>query len=204
MMKNNLRRTWLITSLVILVSLLIGLLLWPKLPNVMATHFGNNNEPNGWMPKWVVVFGLPLIMLGLQWFVYFRTAKQDINSKLANIGLWLVPLISVVACLCMYIFNLGYHVKVGMIVTLLVGFVFVLIGNFLPKAQPNKAMGVRLPRTLANSENWRKTNRFTGWLLVLCGLVLMALSCYQIWWLIIPVAALVVILPVIYSYLLAK
>lgn len=203
-MKNNYRRTMLVTSLLILVPLIIGLLFWSKLPSTLATHFGLNNQANGWLNKNIVVWGLPVLMLILQWFVGVKVLKQKVNHKFMIVSLWLIPLISTVVSFSIYAFNLGYHVKIGMIITLLLGIILILIGNFLPKVQPNHAAGIRLPWTLSNSENWRKTNRFAGWVSVLSGLVLMVLSFYQIPWLVVPVLIAVGILPIIYSYYLAK
>ena len=53
------KRTLIITSLVTLVPMLVGICLWDQLPDVMATHFGFDNEPNGWTSKAFTVFGIP-------------------------------------------------------------------------------------------------------------------------------------------------
>ena len=53
----------LITSIIILLPILVGLFLWNKLPNEIATHFGANGEANGWSSKGFAVFGLPLFVL---------------------------------------------------------------------------------------------------------------------------------------------
>ena len=37
----------LLTSIVTLLPILIGLLLWNRLPDTVATHFGTDNQPNG-------------------------------------------------------------------------------------------------------------------------------------------------------------
>ena len=43
MLKEN-KRTLIITSIVTILPILIGVFLWNRLPDVMATHFGINNE----------------------------------------------------------------------------------------------------------------------------------------------------------------
>lgn len=45
MLKAN-RKTLIITSIVTIVPVLIGIICWNRLPDVMATHFGMNNEAN--------------------------------------------------------------------------------------------------------------------------------------------------------------
>jgi uncharacterized membrane protein len=46
--------------------------------------------------------------------------------------------------------------------TALVGGMFVMIGNLLGKVHRNMWVGIRIPWTLADEDNWDKTNRFCG------------------------------------------
>ena len=62
MMKAN-KKTLIITSIVTILPVLIGIICWDRLPDVMATHFGMNNEANGFSSKVFAVFGLPLVLL---------------------------------------------------------------------------------------------------------------------------------------------
>ena len=57
----------LLTSIITLFPIFIGLLLWNQLPDSLATHWGINNEPNGYASKTFAVFGLPLIMLSVSY-----------------------------------------------------------------------------------------------------------------------------------------
>ena len=47
----------LLTSIITLFPIFIGLLLWNQLPDSLATHWGINNEPNGYASKTFAVFG---------------------------------------------------------------------------------------------------------------------------------------------------
>ncbi|MBR5317676.1 MAG: DUF1648 domain-containing protein, partial [Lachnospiraceae bacterium] len=62
-MKKIEKRTVLLTSIITLIPIVIGLLLWDKLPDVIPTHFGMDGTPNGWSSKTFTVFGLPVLML---------------------------------------------------------------------------------------------------------------------------------------------
>ena len=64
------KRTLIITSMVAISPLIVGLLLWNQLPDVIATHFGSGNVPNGWSSKPFAVLGLPLILLVLHIFTF--------------------------------------------------------------------------------------------------------------------------------------
>ena len=58
---------------------------------------------------------------------------------------------------------------VGAIVTTAIGLLFIGIGNYLPRGRPNYTMGVKTPWTLADPENWRRTQRFGGKCFVAMG-----------------------------------
>ena len=42
------KTTLILTTLISLFPMVIGLLLWNRMPDTIATHFGTNNVPNGW------------------------------------------------------------------------------------------------------------------------------------------------------------
>jgi uncharacterized membrane protein len=56
--------------------------------------------------------------------------------------------------------------------TALLGVIFVVAGNILPRLRPNYAMGIRTRWTLADETVWMKTHRVGGYALVVFGLVL--------------------------------
>ena len=103
----------LLTSIITLFPIFIGLLLWNQLPDSLATHWGINNEPNGYASKTFAVFGLPLIML-LGHAV--SVIAMNIDPKVKNISekvyfviLWIIPLLSLFICNVLYGYNLGFQ-----------------------------------------------------------------------------------------------
>ena len=59
------KKELLLTSLVCLLPLLAGAILYPRLPETMATHWGFDGTANGWSSRAATVFGLPLLILAL-------------------------------------------------------------------------------------------------------------------------------------------
>ena len=53
-----------------------------------------------------------------------------------------------------------------------VGLLFIFLGNFLTRVEPNWFIGIRTPWTLSSDTVWRKTHRTGGWVFVLGGFVL--------------------------------
>ena len=51
-----------ITSAVCLLPILLGILLWDRLPDIMAIHFNIYGEADNFASKSFVVFGLPIIL----------------------------------------------------------------------------------------------------------------------------------------------
>ena len=75
---------------------------------------------------------------------------------------------------------------------------FIIIGNYLPKARQNYTIGIKIPWTLANEENWNRTHRLAGYLWMICGILMILISLTRFVpaeWLLI-----MVLVPCIYSF----
>ena len=205
MMKAN-KKTLIITSIVTILPVLIGIICWNRLPDVMATHFGFNNEANGFSSKAFAVFGLPLILLAVLWVGAFVTAhdpkRQNISPKMFSLMLWIAPVISLVAAATIYPVNLGYELDIAFFSELLLGLMFIIIGNYLPKARQNYTIGIKIPWTLANEENWNRTHRLAGYLWMICGILMILISLTRFIpaeWLV-GIFLIMVLVPCIYSF----
>ena len=205
MLKAN-KKTLIITSIVTILPVLIGIICWNRLPDVMATHFGMNNEANGFSSKAFAVFGIPLILLAVLWFGAIVTSRdpkrQNISPKMFSLTVWIAPVTSLVVAAILYPVNLGYELDITFFSELLFGVMFIIIGTYLPKARQNYTIGIRVPWTLANEENWNRTHRLAGSLWIICG-VLMIIICLtrsaSVQWLV-GILLITVLVPCIYSY----
>lgn len=191
-----------------LCPIIVGLVLWDRLPDRIPTHFGSNNEPNGWSSKTMAVFGLPLIMLGCELLCAFGTnadpKRRNINQKLMRVVLWIVPLISVITCLSCYAIALGIGVDIGMLINVIIGIVFIIIGNYMHKIKQNYTVGIKLPWTLNSEENWNRTHRVGSWLFILGGIAFLVNGYFKSEWVLVIFIAALLLIPVGYSYLLYK
>ena len=84
------------------------------------------------------------------------------------------------------------------------GALFVVIGNYLPKCKQSYTVGIKIPWTLNDEENWNKTHRLAGFLWVIGGVVIMATAFLGTFWLFFVVLIPMVIVPFVYSYSLYK
>ena len=207
MIKKNLK-TLIITSIVILLPILAGVFLWDKLPEQIPTHWNANGEVDGWSSKAFAVFGLPCIMLALQWLCALGTAadpkKANHPPKILHLVLWIIPVISVLLFALTYVAAFGKEVRMELVMPLLVGLVLTIVGNYLPKCKQNYTIGIKIPWTLNSEENWNRTHRFAGRLWVVCGLALMLTGFFGGFWVFLPIVIVMVAAPVVYSYSLHR
>lgn len=205
------RRDFWETTAVIVLTIIIGYFYLPKLPNTVATHFNINFEPDGYSSKYFAVFGIPGIMLIFNiivWFVSLNAPNNEVvKTKAFKICVWIIPVITFILQLTVINYALTENINIIRIVPFLLGIMFILIGNYLPKCQQNYILGFRLPWTLDNKDNWKKTNRLGGYCLIIFGIYTMILSFitnipFIITWLLLLFAS--VIIPTIYSYQLYK
>ncbi|MBO7274371.1 MAG: DUF1648 domain-containing protein, partial [Clostridia bacterium] len=66
MIKKNLK-TLIITSIIILLPMVAGLVLWNRLPDEVPFHWNAAGEIDGWASRPVAVFVPSAMMLALQW-----------------------------------------------------------------------------------------------------------------------------------------
>jgi len=188
--------------------MLVGFLLWDQLPERMATHWGADGNIDGWSGKTFAIIGLPLFLLAMHWICILATVRdpknQGQNKKVFGMVLWLLPLLSLLMSSMVYAGALGKEVRPEEITLLLMGLLFLVIGNYLPKCKQNYTIGIKVKWTLENEENWNATHRLGGKLWVIGGFLFMA--CIFLPSDMLPGAFLLLLLimvgvPVMYSYI---
>jgi len=207
MIKKNLK-TLIITSLIILLPILAGVILWNRLPEQIPIHWNAAGEVDGWSSKPFAIFGLPGILLAAQWLCVLGTGadpkKANHPEKVLKLVLWIIPVLSVVLGTITYATAMGKTVRVEIILPIIIGLLFTVIGNYMPKCKQNYTIGIKIPWTLNSEENWNRTHRFAGRLWVVCGLLIMLTGFLGGFWVFLPIVILMVLAPFIYSYVLHR
>ena len=189
-MKFFKKRIFLITSIVCLLPVLLGISIWNKLPDEMAIHFNIYGEPDNFASKGFVVFGLPIMMVLLQAFCCFindiNASKHGDRKKFETVTKWIIPCLTVILQVITLGYGLGWNLDIRRIVPFIVGVMFLVIGNYLPKFDYIKNYNLE-------TEKARKINRFIGYETVIMG-VLFIISIF------LPPAATVVCLVLLVPY----
>ena len=203
------KKTLIITSLICLLPMLVGALVYSRLPEQVATHFDLQGNPDGWSSRAFAVFGLPGILLAVNLLIPFALQAdpkhKNMSGALVNIVIWTVPVVSLLCSGLTLGRALGYDLRIEMMLPVFMGVLFILIGNYLPKTKQSYTMGIKLPWTLASEENWNRTHRLAGFLWVIGGayFVVMSFIGWSLAAFMIPIAVMVLV-PTVYSYLLYR
>ena len=204
MIKKN-KGMLILTSIIMLVPMAIGLLLWNRLPEQIPSHWDINGNIDGWSSKAFAVFFFPSLLLAIHWLCVIASSldpkHKNYHPKMLRLVLWICPVISLVLNSLVYAVALGYALNVEIILPLLVGIMFLIVGNLLPKCRQSYTMGIKLPWTLNNEDNWNKTHRFAGKLWVIGGVTVIATAFLGSFWLLLGVLIVMVVVPTVYSYL---
>lgn len=203
MKKDN--KTLFITCILCLLPVVLALVLYDKLPDQIPIHFSGNGTPDNYLPKALAVFGLPVILTAINAYLHFRLStdprKENASFAIKQISKWLVPVLSLVFLPISMFMSMGAEIPIATIGTALAGVVIVICGNYLPKCRRNYTVGIKLPWTLDNEDNWNKTHRFAGYLWVVVGIALIVSAFFVTVYVIVGAVVLLVALPIVYSYL---
>ena len=201
-------KTLVITTAITLLPALVGLILWNRLPDPMPSHWNAAGEVDGWSSKPFAIFGLSGIMLAAQWLCTLGTGadpkKANHSEKVVQLVLWIIPVLAIVLYTATYATALGQEVRMELLMPIVIGMVFVIVGNYMPKCKQNYTIGIKIPWTLNSEENWNKTHRFAGRIWVVCGLLMILTAFFDFFWLFFIFTIPMVFGPLLYSYILHK
>lgn len=203
MIKRNIKRL-ILTSIIMLIPMVVGLLLWNRLPELVPSHWGIDGQVDSWSSKAFAVFGFPGLLLAIHWVCVLVSSadpgSKNYHPKMLTLVLWICPVLSLVLSTLVYATALGCGLNVEIIMPILVGLMFIIVGNLLPKCRRSYTLGIKLPWTLASEENWNKTHRVGGKTWVIGGVFTLATAFLGSFWLLLAVLVVMVGVPTVYSY----
>ncbi|WP_281228417.1 SdpI family protein [Flavobacterium aquiphilum] len=187
--------------------------IWKTLPEKVPTHWNYKGEVDHWGDKFSLigmVFMLPVLMYVLLLVVPKIDPKKRIalmGGKFYQLRFFLVLCMSIMALFIIFITKNPSFSSPNFIY-ILIGILFLVLGNYFKVIQPNYFIGIRTPWTLENNEVWKATHNFAGklWfmgglLIVLGGLIFQNPSFAFVFISLVVVLATV---PMVYSYVKFK
>ena len=207
MIKQN-KYKLIISAIITLLPMIFGFIVWDRLPENIATSFGWNGEITGYSSKMFAVVGLPVMLTFVNLICIIATSadprRKNINNKVFSVVIGIVPVCSLLCGICIYANALGYKISVESIMPVFVGILFFVLGFILPKCKQNYTIGIKLPWTLHDEENWNKTHKLAGKLWVYGGIVMTVAGLFNLTFIFMTIIFALVIIPTGYSYWLYR
>jgi uncharacterized membrane protein len=165
-----------ISMVLIVLQTIVAVIIFPMLPELIPMNWGIDGEINSWGSK-TMIFMSPAISLGIVLLLSFLPKIDPLGKNVLRAEKAYGTIIVATVALMTVVFALTAKVSLGKnmllpvetIIMVSVGILFVIIGNYLPKAKRNFIFGIRLPWTLLNDEVWVKTHRLGGKIFMLMG-----------------------------------
>ena len=208
----NTRTTTIVVLLMIVAATIAGVALWNQLPDQMASHWGPNDQVDGYMSKFWGVFLMPLITLGMMVLFLVIPGIDPLKANIAQFRDVFNLFITLIVAFMLYVYalslrwNLG-HTDFGMSKAMLpaLGILFIFIGYLLRKAKRNFFIGIRTPWTLSSDKVWDETHRVGSVLFIVSGVFALIGSLFggmtAFWFLFVPIIGSTLV-TLVYSYML--
>jgi uncharacterized membrane protein len=198
-----------------LVPLIYLAIAWPTIPGQVPVHFNSKMEPDriGSKNELAVVTAI-ISFVSVLLFILLRNLhrfdpkrRNRPSSSFSRLGLGLVVFMSSLSILIILSATNGAKLMESLLFPIM-GLLFAFLGNYMVNLKPNYFAGFRLPWTLSDNENWRKTHQLGGKIWFWAGLIFAITALFIPFKLVVPffVVMMVVITlwPAVYSYRLFK
>jgi uncharacterized membrane protein len=202
------KTSFMIILCLVLISFALGIITYPYMPSVVASHWDAAGNVNGYMGKFWGVFLLPVIVLGMAILFLIIPLIDPMKENFKKFRKYFDGFIILILAFMIYVqiitilWNLGYALNFN--ITLPIGFaiLFYYAGILIENSKRNWFVGIRTPWTLSSDNVWNKTHKLGGKLFKIAA-VISLLSIffprYSLWIVLIPIISFS-IASVVYSY----
>ena len=204
-------KEFIISTIICVLPLIFGLLVYKKLPQEIPTKWYSDGTVGQYMPKEFTIFGMPLFFILMNALVHFAMntdpKRQNIGNMMRTLGKWIIPVLSVVTVPMALLWGMGYQIPISRILPILLGILFVVIGNYFPKTRRSYTTGIKTPWTLNSDENWRRTHHVAAFLWIAAGIAMIAMAFLPqniVQLVIVGMIIVLIVVPYAYSYTLYR
>lgn len=155
---------------------------WNQMPEKVATHFNLQGQPDQFGSKsylWVgigVIAVFSVLIYLLLKNIYKIDPKRhaaENKDRLLRIGFTIALFMSFVSATMVHASVSEGGIKFNIhFVFASIGFMWAIIGNYMHNLKPNYFAGLRLPWTLENEDNWRRTHLLAGKMWFIGGVII--------------------------------
>ena len=164
------------TVIICLIPIVCGLIFYNDLPNNVAIHWGIDNNPNGYFSKPAFVFGMPIMMVALQIFCCIVSDLSDknpeANKKAVTVYKWIIPILTIILYIITIMYALGNNLDIRRIVMIIIGIIFIVSGNYMPKVRDNYYINLKIFWVKNKDERLiNKAKKFSAYMLIIGGVL---------------------------------
>ena len=213
---------WLTFTIISIVQAVVLFFVCRKLPDKVPVHFNLAMKIDRYGSPWelLVIASITPLLFIFRPLINTKFSQNPRNIKIQD-GIILFSGIFI-ASIAWWTTALAFQPVEGQsqiaikqlpfFMYIIFGVFTVVFGNYEGTIKPNKTLGIKIPWTIADTENWRKTHRFAAPCTVAAGIILTSggfagLFTKQMIWYLVSLAlhiTLVVIMPAVYSFLLSR
>jgi len=204
----NMRKSEIVAMGIILFSFIVGIYLYPQMPERMASHWNAKGEVDGYMPKFWGLFLMPIVSM-LIFLLFIVIPKIDpLKQNIEKFRKYYDGFVVLMIAYLFYIYlltllwNAGIRFSIVQLLVPAMGILFYYIGILVENAKRNWFIGIRTPWTLSSEKVWEKTHKIGGKLFKIAGIIAFIgifFESYALFFIFIPVI-LVATYTIIYSY----
>lgn len=157
------------------------------MPDTVAAHFGVNGTPDRYGSKYeaFIMPAITILLTGLYFLIrkfIYRSSTDDNSRTEKNLDILdtvitvILILFNVVNIFILIIMTKPEVMKskeslIFVIISSVIGVLFIILGNILPKTKRNNIFGMRMKFCMDTEEHWHIANRACGIAMVISGLV---------------------------------
>jgi len=180
----------------------------------VPTHWNINNEIDGYSSKTTTLLlwsgfsiGMFLLFFFMPWYSpWYKKYEKRFERIIPALSAMLVLFFALISVYSLYLAK-SQTVPGVQFILILIGLLFIFLGNLMPKTPRNFFIGFKTPWTLANDDVWLRTHRLGGKLFALSGVIMIVKG------FVLPynngfqqisgaIAMLILLIPLIYSFVI--
>ena len=204
--------------IIILLQLIFALYIGFQLSDdiQIPSHWNIKGEIDGYVGKWTGILlypGINIIIFLLMYFfpVYstrYKGREKQFNKIIPSLTLVIVLFLTLIHIYTLLLAKELFRSTGGHFL-ILIGLLFIFLGNLLPKIPSNFFAGIRTPWTLSSESVWEKTHRIGGVCFILAGIMMIVIPLISGFTVTAYIVTFIlvfslIIFTVIYSYILYK
>ena len=183
--------------------------IWNELPEKVPMHWNIKGEIDRFGEKSELLL-IPILLPLLAYIIFLIVPKIDPKNKIRKMGnkyqhikILLTTFMSILALFIIYTAKNQSFANPNYIV-LLIGILYIILGNYFKTIKANYFIGIRTPWTLENETVWKETHKLGGKMWFVAGIIVLISSLIlekQLnFTLFIIITGIITIIPIAYSY----